>query len=158
MRISPIDSSRGRDLFADESCVLSQIVQHCCRAVDLLGAPWVAKSGPDLANIYLHARYYDSALGIFLSPDPAEADMNSYRYGSNDPVNMLDPSGLDDEPVDDGDDCWPQSTCDDDEFMRGLRGWQNDEPGWHDFLARLAARRAEGRSARRVATKSARHR
>ncbi len=99
MRISPIDSSRGRDLFADESCVLSQIVQHCCRAVDLLGAPWVAKSGPDLANIYLHARYYDSALGIFLSPDPAGADMNAYRYGSNDPVNMLDPSGLGDHLV-----------------------------------------------------------
>ena len=26
---------------------------------------WGASPGPELANIYLHARYYDSALGIF---------------------------------------------------------------------------------------------
>lgn len=34
---------------------------------------------------YLHARYYDSQLGMFLSPDPAGADSNTYRYGLNDP-------------------------------------------------------------------------
>ncbi len=62
--------------------------------VDLLGAPWERDSGPDLANIYLHARYYDPVLGIFLSPDPAGADLNTYRYAGGDPVNRLDPSGL----------------------------------------------------------------
>jgi len=63
--------------------------------VDILGAPWVAPSGSDLANIYLHARYYDPALGIFLSPDPIGADLNTYRYSLGDPVNLSDPSGLD---------------------------------------------------------------
>jgi len=58
-----------------------------------------APAGPDVASIYLHARYYDPVLGVFLSPDPAEADMNAYRYGTNDPVNMIDPSGLDDHLV-----------------------------------------------------------
>ena len=43
---------------------------------------------------YLHARYYDSVLGVFLSPDPIGADMNTYRYGGGDPVNRLDPTGL----------------------------------------------------------------
>jgi RHS repeat-associated protein len=43
---------------------------------------------------YLHARYYDSALGIFLSPDPIGADPNGYRYASGNPTNRIDPSGL----------------------------------------------------------------
>jgi len=62
--------------------------------VDVLGAPWVCQAGPDLASIYLHARYYDSSLGMFLSPDPAGADSNSYRYGGGDPANFVDPTGL----------------------------------------------------------------
>lgn len=51
--------------------------------------------GAELANIYLHARYYDPALGMFLSPDPAWADLNTYRYAFGDSVNFSDPSGLD---------------------------------------------------------------
>ena len=42
---------------------------------------------------FLNARYYDPELGIFLSTDPAEADMNTYRYSGNDPINYSDPSG-----------------------------------------------------------------
>ena len=61
--------------------------------VDLLCEPWVSDSRPDLANICLHARYYDSALGIFLSPDPIGADRNAYRYSAGDPINLKDPSG-----------------------------------------------------------------
>ncbi len=47
-------------------------------------------------NCY-RARYYDPALGRFLSEDPAgfnSGDVNSYRYVSNNPVNYRDPSGL----------------------------------------------------------------
>ena len=43
---------------------------------------------------YLHARYYDPALGMFLSPDPIGADLNTYRYASGNPANFSDPSGL----------------------------------------------------------------
>jgi RHS repeat-associated protein len=70
--------------------------------IDLLPATWVHDAGPGLANIYLHARYYDPVLGVFLSPDPASADMNSYRYAGGDPVNMRDPSGLMEESLPEG--------------------------------------------------------
>lgn len=45
---------------------------------------------------YYRARYYDSALGRFLSPDPlglASGDANFYRYVGNDPVRLVDPFG-----------------------------------------------------------------
>jgi len=58
--------------------------------------------GPELANIYLHARYYDSALGLFISPDPIGADRNTYRYAGGDPANFVDPSGLEPRGPDEG--------------------------------------------------------
>ena len=47
---------------------------------------------------YLHARYYDSLLGRFLSPDTwdptlAGVDINRYAYAGNDPVNNSDTNG-----------------------------------------------------------------
>jgi RHS repeat-associated protein len=53
----------------------------------------------DKGLTYLHARYYDSSLGMFVSPDPISADSNSYRYSSNDPANRGDPSGLVDQTI-----------------------------------------------------------
>lgn len=50
---------------------------------------------------YYHARYYDPALGCFLSPDPfvqAPGDpqtLNRYAYVRNNPVRYVDPSGYD---------------------------------------------------------------
>lgn len=50
--------------------------------------------------IYLRARYYDPGLGRFLSRDElpgapgSPKTVNPYAYVSNNPVNMLDPSGL----------------------------------------------------------------
>jgi RHS repeat-associated protein len=48
---------------------------------------------------YLHARYYDPALGRFISPDPtipsAEAvGLNRYAYAFNDPTDKTDTNGL----------------------------------------------------------------
>jgi RHS repeat-associated protein len=43
---------------------------------------------------YLHARYYDPTLGLFLSPDPIAAALNTYGYASSDPLNASDRSGL----------------------------------------------------------------
>lgn len=52
--------------------------------------------GRELANIYLHARYYDPVLGIFPSPDPLNPQQ-PFVYGFGDAVNFRDPSGLDPE-------------------------------------------------------------
>lgn len=45
---------------------------------------------------YNRARYYDPAVGRFLSEDPIgiEGGLNLYTYAGNDPVNLRDPSGL----------------------------------------------------------------
>lgn len=43
---------------------------------------------------YLQARYYDSAIGGFVSEDPALDGSNWYVYCGNDPINMIDPTGM----------------------------------------------------------------
>jgi RHS repeat-associated protein len=53
---------------------------------------------------YYRARYYDSAVGRFISEDPlgfSAGDGNLYRYVGNSPTNFIDPSGLDENS-------WPQ--------------------------------------------------
>jgi len=60
---------------------------------------WIdQRTDPETNLTYLHARYYDSALGMFLSPDPIgpSGGLNSYAYASGDPVNRSDRSGLKD--------------------------------------------------------------
>ena len=54
---------------------------------------------------YLHARYYDSLLGRFLSPDTFDrtlsgVDINRYAYALNDPINLSDPLGHDADDAD----------------------------------------------------------
>jgi RHS repeat-associated protein len=47
---------------------------------------------------YMRARYYDPSVGRFISEDPigfAGGDVNLYGYVQNDPVNLVDPFGLD---------------------------------------------------------------
>ena len=53
----------------------------------------------DTGVFYLHARYYDPALGRFLSPDPVvptgrTIGLNRYAYAGDDPVNFTDRNGL----------------------------------------------------------------
>jgi RHS repeat-associated protein len=46
---------------------------------------------------YMRARYYDPSVGRFISEDPigfAGGDVNLYAYVQNDPVNFVDPNGL----------------------------------------------------------------
>lgn len=54
----------------------------------------------DTGLTYLHARYYDPALGVFISADPAERPNGSlvYGYAANDPIDLSDPTGLDPNP------------------------------------------------------------
>ncbi len=62
---------------------------------------------------YANNRYYSNSYGRFMTPDPYQASggpadpqsWNRYAYTRGDPVNRLDPSGLQDEgPPPDG--CW----------------------------------------------------
>jgi RHS repeat-associated protein len=46
---------------------------------------------------YYGARYYDPAISIFLSVDPLAEQFpnyNPYTYTMNNPVNLIDPTGM----------------------------------------------------------------
>ena len=45
-------------------------------------------------TLYLRARYYSSATGRFTQEDPIKDGANWYSYCANNPVNLIDPSGL----------------------------------------------------------------
>jgi len=54
------------------------------------------ESDPETGLYYYRARYYDSAMGRFLSEDPIDFDggMNFYVYVGNNPVIYFDPDGM----------------------------------------------------------------
>lgn len=60
---------------------------------------WIGeRTDPETGLTYLHARYYDAALGRFLSPDwwdPSDPGVGTDRYGYSlgDPINKSDPNG-----------------------------------------------------------------
>ena len=61
---------------------------------------WFIGERPDVETgmLYLNARYYDPALGRFVSPDDWDPTLpgvgtNRYAYALNDPVNKADPNG-----------------------------------------------------------------
>lgn len=51
---------------------------------------------PETGLYYFRARYYNAAIGRFLSPDPVGYfdGPNVYVYVGNDPLNFIDPTGL----------------------------------------------------------------
>ncbi len=56
------------------------------------------REDPEVGLVYLNARYYDPAIGRFVSPDWWEPNQpgvgtNRYAYSDNDPINKHDPSG-----------------------------------------------------------------
>src|SRR5690606_24561931 len=52
----------------------------------------------DATQLYYYgARYYDPRISIFVSPDPLMTDYpkyTPYHYVHNNPVNMIDPTGM----------------------------------------------------------------
>jgi len=60
-----------------------------------------AKSDTEFVPYYYRARYYHPQTGRFLSEDRIgfTGGMNFYRYSFNDPVNLLDPFGLNPAPA-----------------------------------------------------------
>jgi RHS repeat-associated protein len=60
---------------------------------------WIGeRTDPETGLTYLHARYYDAALGRFLSPDwwdvsDPSVGTDRYGYSLGDPVNKSDPNG-----------------------------------------------------------------
>lgn len=61
---------------------------------------WLGKTtDPTTGLTHLGARYYDTTLGRFLSPDPLLVEyttqtLNAYTYSANNPITYSDPSGL----------------------------------------------------------------
>ncbi len=54
---------------------------------------FTGKELDDTNNYYFNARYYDYDSGKFLGVDPV-SDNHAYAYVSNNPMNMVDPSGM----------------------------------------------------------------
>ncbi len=52
---------------------------------------------PEIGIYYYRARYYDPGVGRFITKDPIgfEGGVNPYLYTGNNPVNRIDPLGLD---------------------------------------------------------------
>lgn len=58
-----------------------------------------ALTDTDSGLILLGHRYYQGDIGRFLSPDPARSGDNWYDYCENDPVNSIDPLGLEERKL-----------------------------------------------------------
>lgn len=58
---------------------------------------------PDTGLVYMQARYYDPAVGRFLSVDPMGVvkKFSRYTYASNNPIINIDPDGMSDIPFGD---------------------------------------------------------
>jgi hypothetical protein len=55
----------------------------------------VGPVGTGMGLVYFGARYYDPEIGVWTSVDPAEAGFNPYAYCYGNPINNIDPFGLD---------------------------------------------------------------
>jgi hypothetical protein len=59
--------------------------------------------------LYLRARYYSPALGVFTALDPVE-NLNRYQYVGGNPTNLVDSSGMFAEPIGRWNPCWQQTS------------------------------------------------
>src|SRR5260221_420219 len=95
----PLLSHSGRKLHLGAKCALlrGKVFIHATQTVDSSGKN--AAGAAELASgrlFYYRARYYDPAIGRFISEDPMgfdAGDVNFYAYAANNPINHNDPSG-----------------------------------------------------------------
>jgi len=68
---------------------------------------------PDSGLVHMRARAYDPALGRFVSADPigVAGGINLYGYAGGDPVNLIDPSGLQGCSETDATSSWEEQTA-----------------------------------------------
>src|SRR5262249_46650525 len=67
------------------------------REIELKDYRFCGKERDDATGlVYFGYRYYAPWIGRWMSPDPLgpEDDLNLYRYVFNNPVNLIDPDGL----------------------------------------------------------------
>ena len=99
-----------RDVVDDDGAVLNHIVYDSFGQVTSESDPTVdfrfGYTGRELDEetglLQYRARYYDAAVGQFVSEDPigfSAGDANIYRYVGNSPTNYTDPSGLRGAPL-----------------------------------------------------------
>jgi RHS repeat-associated protein len=75
--------------------------QSCPQSYKFTGYERDAETGLD----YAFARYYNARLGRFMSGDPLAGDvgdpqsLNRYAYARNNPINFIDPTGLQCDPA-----------------------------------------------------------
>ena len=64
---------------------------------DMAKYSYGGKELDDRTNLYyFNARYYDATIGRFINVDPVQDGSNWYIYCSNNPIRLIDPTGLDD--------------------------------------------------------------
>jgi RHS repeat-associated protein len=104
---------------------------------------FIGERSDETGLLYLHARYYDPALGRFLSPDWWDVDQagvgtNRYAYALNDPVNGSDANGHQAQALGPAARCAVDIRCV--ALVAGIIGWGvsagDESAGTHDRSAR----------------------
>ena len=74
--------------------------QHFASGSHAESKGWIGEREEETELVYLNARYYDPEIGRFTAPDPIVRlgqKLNRYSYSRNNPINLSDPSGLDED-------------------------------------------------------------
>ena len=95
--VRAVANSAGQLLDDITYTAFGQILGHTASnpaAVDTIFGYTGKYTDPATSLQWNEARWYNPVSGTFLSPDPAQADVNTYRYAGNGPTNGTDPRGL----------------------------------------------------------------